>query len=260
MSQPVTWLSAFIDCRPDTFAPTAAYWSQVTGFPVSAPRGASDEFVSLLPAQGDDFLRIQRREEGESRIHLDLSVAKPRLAADEAVSFGARELVDNDTHIAMESPGGLVFCFVSHGGSIRPEPAIWAGAATEGHRSAVYQVCIDIPAELYAAESHFWGEVMGASAQVLAARPEFSWLRGDRQLALDVLLQRLDSPDGQVTAHLDLGTNDRAAEVSRHLSLGGERLVSEQFWTTMRDPTGLVYCITGRDPATGRLVAATVNS
>ncbi len=256
MSQRVTWLAAFVDCRADAYEPTAAYWSLVTGFAVSEPRGESGEFVSLMPAQGDNYLRIQRRTEGESRIHLDLSVADPRLAADEAVGLGAKELVDNGTHVALKSPGGLVFCFVSHGGAIRPEPAIWPGVTSGGHRSAVYQVCVDIPSQQYDAEARFWAEVMGASMEVLPARPEFSWLRGEHQFALDVLLQRLDSPSGKVTAHLDLGTNDRAAEVARHVVLGGVQLVTEQFWTTMRDPTGLVYCITGRDPATGRLVAA----
>lgn len=98
--------------------------------------------------------------------------------------------------------------------------------------------------------------MLDARPQVLAARPEFAWLRGERQLALDVLLQRLDATLGQVGAHLDLGTDDRAAEVARHLALGAELLTPEEFWTVLRDPTGLVYCVTDRDPATGRLVAA----
>jgi hypothetical protein len=27
----------------------------------------------------------------------------------------------------------------------------------------------------------------------------------------------------------------------------------EDFWTVLTDPAGLVYCVTDRDPATGRL-------
>jgi Glyoxalase-like domain len=248
----LTWLSAFIDYRPEAFVSGTAFWSAVTGCTVSDPRGEYDEFVSLVPARGDNYLRIQRRREGASRMHLDLSVPAPRLAANRASSWGARELADNGDHIALVSPGGLVFCFVTHSGAERPEPAEWPG----GHRSSVHQVCIDIPAETYAAESAFWRQTMGASLEVLGARPEFSWVRGERQLALDVLLQRLDTPTGIVGAHLDLGTDDRPAEVERHLALGAEEVTGERFWTVMCDPTGLVYCITDRDPKTGRLAAA----
>lgn len=247
-----SWLSAFLDFRADAYEPGIRFWSAVTGFDVSAPRGETGEFVSLLPTEGDNYLRVQRRAEGGSRLHVDLSVADPHEAADRAIALGATEVADYGTHIAVASPGGLVLCFVSHGGSIRPSPAVWP----TGHRSAVYQVCIDIPSEVYDVESRFWAQVMGASIEVLPARPEFSWLRGQRQFALDVLLQRLDETRGEVTAHLDLGTNDRSAEVARHVALGATQLVNEQFWATMRDPTGLVYCITGRDPANGRLVAA----
>jgi len=95
-----------------------------------------------------------------------------------------------------------------------------------------------------------------ATAEVLAARPEFSWLRTERQFALDVLLQRTDNVDQLVTAHLDLGTDDRLAEVVRHESLGATSSRAEDFWTLMCDPVGATYCITDRDPATGRLVAA----
>lgn len=249
----VSWLSAFIDYRADSYDPGISYWSAVTGFRVSAPRGETGEFVSLLPPEGDNYLRIQRRAEGETRIHLDLSVPDPRVAADRAIAWGATLVADHGTHIVLSSPGGLVVCFVSHGGSLRPTPETWQ----TGHRSAVYQVCVDIPADTYDVESNFWANVMDANIEVLPARPEFSWLRGRQQFALDVLLQRLDRATGPVTAHLDLGTNDRAAEVTRHLSLRAEQLVSEQFWATMQDPAGLVYCITDRDPATGRLVAAT---
>jgi len=89
--------------------------------------------------------------------------------------------------------------------------------------------------------------------EVLPRRPEFAWLRMDRRLALDVLLQRRDTGEGDVTAHLDVGTTDRAAEVARHLALGATERGTEEFWTVLADPTGATYCVTDRDPATGRL-------
>lgn len=252
MTIQIRWLSAFLDFGAESFPIGCEFWAGVTGFEVSPPRGETGEFASLLPAEGDDYLRVQRTEDATTRIHLDLSVEDSRSAADEAVVLGATELADAGDYVVLRSPGGLVFCLVEHSGALRPPPAVWA----DGHRSSVYQVSLDIPTELYDVESAFWARLMAATPEVLRSRPEFSWLRGDRQLALDVLLQRLDAPSGVVRAHLDLGTNDRTAEASRHRELGATQLVSEEFWIVMRDPTGLIYCITGRDPATGRLVAA----
>ena len=248
----MSWLSAFLDFSADSFPIGCEFWAGVTGFDRSSPRGETGEFLSLLPAEGDDYLRIQRTDDAAARIHLDLSVQDSRTAADEAVSLGAIELADHGDYVVLRSPGGLTFCLVEHSGEVRPAPAVWA----DGHRSAVYQVSLDVPQQSYVVEIAFWGHLMDATPEVLPSRPEFSWLRGKRQLALDVLIQRLESPWGEVRAHLDLGTNDRPAEVARHRELGAEELVTEEFWTVMRDPAGLTYCITGRDPATGRLVAA----
>ena len=56
-----------------------------------------------------------------------------------------------------------------------------------------------------------------------------------------------------MSAHLDLGTPDREAETQRHVALGATVLAREEFWTALADPAGLPYCITDRDPATGKL-------
>ncbi|MEZ5095788.1 MAG: VOC family protein [Nocardioides sp.] len=249
------WLSAFLDLEAARFDRAVAFWRAVTGFGLSDARGEHGEFATLVPADGDDYLRVQRLGSGRSRIHLDLHVTDPRAAADRAVGLGATELADRG-YVVLRSPGGLVLCFVGHGGAVRPSPAVWP----EGHRSMVYQVSIDVPRAAYDVESAFWCQVLGGRPEVLVRRPEFSWVRGPRQLALDVLLQRTDDEAGEVAAHLDLGTTDRAAEVARQVGLGAELLGHEEFWATLRDPAGLRYCITDRDPATGRLTGAVAGS
>jgi hypothetical protein len=131
-----------------------------------------------------------------------------------------------------------------------PEPASFPGV----RRSRVYQVSLDIPGPLFDAEAARWARLTGGRVEVLGRRPEFAWLRipgGPRPL--DVLLQRLDRHDGQVSAHLDVGTPDRADEVRRHRALGATLLAEEEFWTVLADPAGLPYCVTDRDPATGEL-------
>lgn len=122
-------------------------------------------------------------------------------------------------------------------------------------RTRVYQVCVDVPRPGFGAEAERWATLSGGRIEVLERRPEFAWLRvpGVRR-PLDVLLQRLDRADGPVTAHLDVGTSDRAAEVRRHLALGATVLAEQEFWTVLTDPAGLAYCVTDRDPATGALV------
>lgn len=242
------WLSAFLDLPAEGFDRSVAFWSAVTGFSVSPPRGEHGEFATLVPPDGDDYLRVQRLGSGPARLHLDLHVDDPRAAADRAVARGAIELADRG-HVTVRSPGGLTLCFVTHPASLRPSPAGFPGV----QRTMVYQVCLDLPRASYDVEAGFWAGLLGAAPEVLARRPEFSWLRPAAGWALDVLVQRLDRPDGPATAHLDLGTTDRAAEVERHVALGAEPVVVEEFWTVLRDPAGLAYCVTDRDPATGRL-------
>lgn len=242
------WLTAFLDFADSDADRGVAFWRDVTGFAVSRARGELDEFATLVPPSGDDYLRVQRLGNGPSRVHLDVHVADPRAAADHAVTQGAVVLAAPG-HIVMRSPGGLVFCFVTHAGGERPVPTVWP----TGHHSMVYQVCLDLPAAAYDAESTFWAATLESTTESLLRRPEFSWLRPGRQLALDVLVQRLSRRDGPVSAHLDLGTDDRPSEVARHVALGARVGNVEEFWTVMRDPAGTAYCITDRDPATGRL-------
>ncbi|MGD9957821.1 VOC family protein [Nocardioides sp.] len=246
----VFWVTAFLDFAADDAERGLAFWRDVTGYAVSARRGEDDEFATLVPPDGDEFLKVQRRGEGSSRIHLDVHHHDPRAAADRAVERGAHEVFASPHgYVVLTSPGGLTFCIVSHPGQRRPTPVVWP----TGHHSMVYQVCLDLPTATYEQELAFWTATLGARAEVLASRAEFSWLRPPRQFALDLLVQRLDDAHGPVRAHLDLGTPQRPAEVARHEGLGATALVTEEFWTVMADPGGLRYCITDRDPRTGRL-------
>lgn len=246
------WLSAFLDFAAADRARGVQFWSAVTGYAGSPPRGAHDEFATLVPPDGDDYLRVQRRERGPTRIHLDLHVEDVDAATASAEALGASTVARPDHgYVVLRSPGGLTFCFVRHRASRIPGPAAWPGV----RRSRVYQVCLDVPPASYDAECGFWAGLVGGTVEPLPTRPEFAWLRGPRQLPLDVLLQRLDAagPAAVVAAHLDLGTTDRAAEVARHVALGARSGAIEEFWTVLTDPAGMVYCVTDRDPRTGRL-------
>lgn len=237
------WITAFLDLSPERFHDGAEFWAAVTGYHASEPRGDDGQFVTLLPPTGDPHLRLQRLASGRGRIHLDLHVAAPRSAADAAVSAGAREIADLG-HVVLASPGGFPFCFV-HSGDGEPAPSVeWPG----GHRSQVDQVCLDVPGELYDRELAFWQQVTGRERGASPGFPEFRRLLRPTDQPLQLLVQRLGEPLGEVRAHLDLATDDRAAEAIRHLALGASRISDHADWTVMTDPTGAAYCLTDRRP------------
>ena len=67
-----------------------------------------------------------------------------------------------------------------------------------------------------------------------------------------LLVQRLG--DGPARIHLDIHTDDLAAEVARLERLGAQRLGRLEFWQVMRDPAGLVFCVVEAPP--GQLTGA----
>ena len=218
------WLTAFLDLAADELDPAVAFWQGVTGYELSPPRGEHDEFATLLPPDGEAFLRVQRIGSRRSGVHLDLHAP--------GHDFEVRT-----------SPGGLPFCLVPGSESVSPAPARWA----DGNRSMVDQVCIDIPPALWDDECTYWAELTGWEL-FQGGRPEFRRLRKPAGQPLNLLLQRLDEGDGPVRAHLDLAADDRAAETRRHEALGATVVAEREGWTVMRPPAGPVYCITRRVP------------
>jgi hypothetical protein len=244
-----TWLSAFLDFAPDDFERGVAHWEALTGYPRSESRGDSDQFATLEPPTGDDFLRVQRLGEGPTRVHLDVHVDDPAAAAREAVGLGAIQVAEHPTYAVLTSPGGLTFCLVSHARAVRPAPSRWPG----GHTSLLDQVCLDIAPDHFDGEAGFWQALTGWELRRSAAAREFAPLVRPAHQPLRILLQRLDESDGPVSAHLDWATTDREAEAARHVALGSQPVRRFEHWTVMRDPVGTTYCITGRSPETGML-------
>lgn len=238
------WLSAFLDLPSGSWETGVKFWAAVTGYQLSPPRGLDDEFATLVPPEGDDYLRVQRIG-GAARLHLDLHVPEPDAAARRAVRLGATPLGDPGLgYRVLTSPGGLVFCLVSHPSAVRPAATTWPA----GHRSQVDQVALDLPRDLHTAESGFWAAMLGADVRSLTG-DEFSAIDRRPELPLRLLLHRLNESTGRTRAHIDLATDDRAAEVGRHCDLGAKVVRQLEQWTVLRDPAGLVYCVTDRRPA-----------
>jgi hypothetical protein len=246
----IRWLTAFLDFPAASFEAGRAFWQGVTGCELSPPRGPRGDFATLVPRGGDAFLRVQRIYDGPPRCHLDVHTDDLEGTARRAAGLGAGISYREPGLVVFRSPGGLTWCVVGHTGEKdRPPPRRWPG----GHRSLVDQVCLDIPADTHDTECAFWAALTGWERRD-GSRPEFGYLVRPGSMPLRLLLQRTGDEAGQpARAHADLACDDIPAERRRHESLGGTQVRTMPDWTTMRDPAGLEYCITRRDPDTGTL-------
>ncbi|HET7534759.1 MAG TPA: VOC family protein [Nocardioidaceae bacterium] len=238
----IGWVSAFLDTDDDRAPEAERFWCAVTGSLLSSRRGRREEFATLLPPDGDAFLRAQRViQSPPGGLHLDLHTHDVNDLAARAEQLGATASYHELGYVVLGSPGGLTFCIVDHPGSRRPEPVLWPGG-----RSLVDQVCLDIPPSRFEAEVAFWREISGWKQTQHADDSEFARLARGEGMPLQLLLQRLDDEQPVVTAHLDLACDDRDAEVARHVELGASVVRRTDGWTTLRDPSGREYCVTGR--------------
>lgn len=245
----IRWTTAFWDFPADGFEDGTAFWLKATGSTLSPRRGPDGAFATLVPPGGDPWLRVQRVRDGKGGNHLDLHVDDVEAEAERAQVLGAEVVSAAPGLVILRSPGGFVFCLVRHQGEVKvPAPESWPG----GQRSRADQVCVDIPPQAFEHELMFWLSLTGWP-QASPRSVEFRRLLSPPELPLRFLLQRLDVAErGQSTAaHIDLACSDVDAETERHVALGATALRRHHGWQVMRDPAGLVYCITARDPDTG---------
>ena len=244
MSSPVRWMSVFIDVPPDSVDPSVAFWAGVSGATLGEAMGDDGEFLPLERDGADACLWIQRLGEGEPSCHPDLYVDDVDASAEHAVGLGAAVTGRFDGLVVLTSPGGLPFCLVRHRGQHRrPVPS-----GPQDARCLADQVCFDIPPGRFDAECDFWASLTGWEHTDDDPHDEFHRLTRPSGIPYAVLLQRLDDDQPTVAAHLDLACDDRDAVATWHESLGAQVVHRAEGWTVMRDPSGTVYCNTGRRP------------
>jgi Glyoxalase-like domain len=240
----MAWVHAVIDAPESSHEQTARFWEQALGWPVGRGWERHPELRSFEPAAGEPYLHLQRIE-GAQRVHIDVEVEDPDAAADRAVRLGAELVGGHDQWQVMRSPGGLLFCLLGARERTPPAPVTWA----DGHRSRPVQVCIDSPASAHDREVAFW-KAMLPDRWFDTDGAEFAgkW-HDDAGSPLQLLFQRLDEPTGLVRAHLDHGTDDVPAEVRRLLALGAIEVgPGHGGWHVLRDPSGMVFCVTENSP------------
>jgi Glyoxalase-like domain len=108
------------------------------------------------------------------------------------------------------------------------------------HHSRLSKIVIDVPAAEHDRELAFWQAASGQPLTRFDRHPEYHGAALPGQ-EFWLLIQRLD--DGAARVHLDIHTDDLAAEVTRLERLGAQRVQQEHSWQVMRDPAGLLFCV-----------------
>lgn len=238
------WLHVFLDVPRDRWEDALAFWPAATGCTLSDLRGEQGQFATLVPAEGDAWLKLQAIDDGTAGVHLDLDSTDRPAAVAASERLGATRVATYHGVAVMRSPGGLPFC---HTLLDAPDPRMARNAP-----SIADQACLDIPPRLWDAEVAFWSALTGRTPEQ-SDSSEFTRLADQNPAGqARILLQRLDSDSPTVTAHLDFATTNRPADQTRHVALGAEVVEEQAWWTVLRAPSGHVYCLTERDPATGR--------
>ncbi len=107
------------------------------------------------------------------------------------------------------------------------------------HRSRIGVVLIDHPESSYAAGAAFWAGVTGRE-RVAADGPYESL--GAVAGGLSLELQRTGG-ETPARVHLDIETDDVAAEVARVIDLGAAVVEEREGYTILTDPGGLLFCV-----------------
>ena len=103
----IEWLTAFVDRDGATFDEAVRFWLAATESTLSTPRGDHAEFATLVPFDGDAYLRVQRVDVGGGS-HMDLHVDNV-----EAYSSGATVVEEFQHWTAMADPSGFPYCLTS---------------------------------------------------------------------------------------------------------------------------------------------------
>lgn len=114
------------------------------------------------------------------------------------------------------------------------------------HHSRLNVIVIDVPPVDHDRELEFWRAAVGRPLTRVERYPEYhgAVLHGSQVL----LVQRLAT--GPARVHVDIHTDDLAAEIARLEALGAERVSHGQPWQVLRDPAGLLFCVVPDPPGT----------
>ncbi|MGC4892665.1 VOC family protein [Micromonospora sp. DT31] len=107
------------------------------------------------------------------------------------------------------------------------------------HRSRLYALIIDAPQETAGAATAFWSAALGADVRTSPDEPEFT----DLVDVVPGLVTAVQSVDDTPRHHLDIETDDVAAEVQRLRGLGATPVSRWLDCHVLRAPGGHLLCV-----------------
>jgi glyoxalase superfamily protein len=108
------------------------------------------------------------------------------------------------------------------------------------HRSRLSTLLIDVPGDEARAAAAFWGAALGVPATPVEGEEQYTSLAGALP-HVDVAVQALESGDARY--HLDIESDDVAAETARLVGLGAVEVGGWLECRTLRVPGGLLICV-----------------
>ena len=107
------------------------------------------------------------------------------------------------------------------------------------HKSRLGAMVIDCRCDDLGDHVRFWSGALGLEPVYFEDDPDYVGLRvpGDE---LSIILQRVDH-DSRV--HLDIETDNQAAEVARLEKLGAKQVAAIKRWIVMEAPSGHRFCV-----------------
>jgi hypothetical protein len=107
------------------------------------------------------------------------------------------------------------------------------------HRSRLVGILIDTPAAQAGAAADFWSAALGSPAHPAPGEEQFTVLAG----AVPDFFTVIQAVDDAPRYHVDIETDDLAAEVARLTALGAEPVSGWQDAHTLRAPGGHLFCV-----------------
>ncbi|MET8762470.1 VOC family protein [Lentzea sp. NPDC004782] len=107
------------------------------------------------------------------------------------------------------------------------------------HSSRLFGIFIDTPVAQAGAAASFWSAALGVPARSVAGEEQFTALDG----AVPGLTVDVQAVDDAPRYHVDIETDDVAAEVARLTALGAEPVSQWLECHTLRAPGGHLLCV-----------------
>ncbi|WP_116950310.1 VOC family protein [Jiangella endophytica] len=107
------------------------------------------------------------------------------------------------------------------------------------HRSRLSTLLIDAPADQAGQSVAFWTAALGTTSQCPPGEPQFHSLAE----AVPGLVTAVQSVEDAPRYHVDIETDDVAAEVARLTALGAAEVGNWQGCHTLRVPGGHLLCV-----------------